>query len=94
MLEFGGEKALEVVLDDEDAEKVWVAAGAKDVPRECGEAKSDNSGGVKQAKSVAPAFCDECPEEDGATAKDDRGRSFCEYREAEEEAEEDGGKGG
>jgi len=32
VLEFGREVALEIVLDDEDAEKAGVAARAEDVP--------------------------------------------------------------
>ena len=34
MLEFGGEEAFEIVFDDEDAEEIWIAAGAEDVPGE------------------------------------------------------------
>ena len=36
VLEFGSKVALEIVLDDEDAEKIGVAAGAEDVPGKSG----------------------------------------------------------
>src|SRR5260370_33688518 len=48
VLEFGGEVALEIVLDDEDAEEVGVAAGAEEIPRECGGGKRDGSGRVRK----------------------------------------------
>src|SRR6516165_3716859 len=66
MLEFRGEEALEVVLDDEDAEKIGVAAGANDVPGQGGEAEGDDGRGMKQAQRVAPAFGPKRPQEDGA----------------------------
>ena len=76
MLEFGGEVALEIVLDDEDAEEVGVAAGAQDVPRESGEAKRRESGGMKKTEGVAPALGDERPEKNGASGEDDTDRAF------------------
>src|SRR6266851_5969898 len=66
VLEFGGEVALEIVLDDEDAEEIGVAAGAKDVPGKTGEGKRHESGGMKEAEGVAPALGDERPEKNGA----------------------------
>jgi len=62
VLEFGSEVALEIVLDDEDAEEIGVAAGAEDVPRECSEAERHESGGMKEAAGVAPALGEERPE--------------------------------
>jgi len=88
VLEFGGEVALEIVFDDEDAEEVGVAAGAEDVPGESGEAEGREGGGMKEAEGVAPALGEERPEENGAAGEDDGGRAFGEDGEAEEETEE------
>jgi len=76
VLEFGREVAPEIVLDDEDAEEVGVAAGAEDVPGEGGEAKRRESGGMKEAEGVAPALGDERPEKNGATGEDDTAGPF------------------
>ena len=63
MLEFGGEKALEIVLDDEDAEEIGVAARAKDVPGKGSEAKAGDRNGMKAAESVVPAFDESRPKQ-------------------------------
>src|SRR5712692_5740629 len=78
VLEFGGEVALEIVLDNEDAEEIGVAAGAEDVPGESGEGKRRDWGGVKEAEGVAPALGEERPEKYGATGENDRRRAFSE----------------
>jgi len=91
VLEFGGEEALEIVFDDEDAEKIGVAAGAEDVPGKSGEAKGRDGRRMKEAESVAPALGEERPEKDGAAGENDRGGAFGEDGEAEEEAEENEG---
>src|SRR6266704_3625772 len=80
VLEFGGEVALEIVLDDEDAEEVGVPAGANDVPGQGREAERCDCDGVKEAESVAPAFGEERPEENGATGENDGGGAFGEDR--------------
>src|SRR2546425_3666562 len=80
VLEFGGEVALEIVLDDEDAEEVGVPAGASDVPGQGREAERCDCDGVKEAESVAPAFGEERPEENGATGENDGGGAFGEDR--------------
>src|SRR5713101_4152920 len=89
VLEFGGEVALEIVLDDEDAEEIGVAAGAEDVPGKTGEGKRHESGGMKEAEGVAPALGDERPEKNGAAGEDDSGRAFREDGEPQEKTEKD-----
>ncbi len=88
MLEFGGEEALEIVLDDEDAEEIGVTACTKNVPGKSGEAERRKSGGMEEAEGVAPAFGEERPEKDGAAGKNDGRGAFGEDGEAEEETEE------
>jgi len=88
VLEFGGEVAFEIVLDDEDAEEIGVAAGAQDVPGEGGQAEGRERSGMKEAQGVAPAFGEERPKENGAATENDRCGAFGEDGEAEKEAEE------
>ena len=76
MLEFGGEVALEVVFDDEDAEEIGVTAGAKDVPGKSGEAEGGEGGGMEEAEGVAPALGEERPEKNGAAGENDGGGAF------------------
>ena len=90
VLEFGSEETVEIVFDDEDAEKVMVAVGAEEVPGESGEAEGGDGDGVKAAEGVAPAFGEQSPEKYCAAGENDRGRAFGESGEAEEEAEENG----
>ena len=78
MLEFGRQVALEIVLNDEDAEEIGVAAGADDVSGKCGKAERRDCRGMKEAEGVAPAFGEERPEKDGAAGKNDGGGAFCE----------------
>src|SRR2546427_9107698 len=73
VLEFGSEVALEIVLDDEDVEEVGVPAGANDVPRESGEAKGRDCGVGEETENLAPAVCEERPEENSATEGEDGG---------------------
>ena len=88
MLEFGSEVALEIVLDDEDAEEVGVAAGTQDIPGEGGQAERGDGGGMKETEGVAPALREKRPGKNGASGKNDGGGSFCEDREAKEETEQ------
>jgi len=67
VLEFGSEEALEVVLDDEDAEEVGVAAGAEGIPGKGSEAKGGDGDGVKAAEGVAPATGESSPQQNCAT---------------------------
>src|ERR1700739_1381583 len=94
MLKSGSEETVEVVFDDEDAEEVVVAEGAEDVPRESGEAEGRDGDGIKAAKCVAPAFGEQSPEKNAAAGEDDGCGAFGQSGETEEEAEEEGGKGG
>jgi hypothetical protein len=87
VLKFGGEEALEIVLDDEDLEEVGVAAGAEDVPGKRGEAEGRDCGGVKEEEGIPPAFGEERPEKNSAAGENDGGGSFGEYGETEEETE-------
>jgi len=88
VLEFGSKEALEIVLDDEDAEKVGVAASAENVPRERGEEEGRNRSGVNEPEGVAPALGEERPEKNGAAAKNNGGGAFCKNGEAEEKTEQ------
>jgi len=88
VLKFGSEKALEVVLDDEDAEEFGVAAGTEHVPGKRGEAKTGDSGGMKTAKGIAPAFRRDPPKKNRAARQDNSGGALRENGEAKEEAEE------
>ena len=94
VLEFGSEEAVEIVLDDEDAEEVGVAVSAKNVPGKCGEAEGGDGDGMKAAEGVAPAFGEDGPEKDCAAGQNYCGRTFGESGEAKKKAEEEGGKGG
>jgi len=87
VLEFGGEVALEIVLDDEDAEEVGVAAGAEDIPGESGEAKRRESGRMKEAEGVAPALREKRPEKNGAAGENDGCGAFREDGETQEKTE-------
>lgn len=65
VLEFGSKEALEIVFDDENAEEVGIAMGAENVPGKSSEAEGGDGCGMKAAKSVAPAFGQGGPEENG-----------------------------
>src|ERR1700720_2247174 len=90
VLEFGSEEAVEILLDDEDAEEVGVAAGAKDVPGKGGEAETGDGDWVKAAKGVTPAFCKDRPENDRTAGENYCGRTFGESGEAKKKPEEEG----
>src|SRR5260370_33990652 len=85
MVEFGSEVALEIVFDDEDAEKIGIAAGASDVPGKSGQAKGRDGRRMKEAEGVAPALGEERPEKDSACGENDRGGAFGEDRQGKEE---------
>ncbi len=57
-------------------------------------AEGREGGGMEQAKSVAPALCEERPEENSAAAEDDAGGAFGEDGEAKEKSEEHQGEPG
>ena len=92
VLEFGREVALEIVLDDEDAEEVGTAPGAQDVPRQGRRKKRGERDGMKQPEGVAPALGEERPEKDSAAHENDARRAFRENREPEKKPEQDPGK--
>jgi len=94
VLEFRCEIALEIVLDDEDAKEVGIAAGAEKVPGESSEAEARDGHGMKAAKGVAPAFAQDGPGEKRARREDDRGGAFRENGEAKEKAQEHEGQPG
>jgi len=89
VVEFGGEVALEIVLDDEHAEKVGIAAGAEDVPGKSGEAEGDDGGGVKKTERVAPAFGEKRPEKNSAAAENHSGGTFGKNCQPEKKSEEE-----
>ena len=86
MLEFGCEVAFEIVFDYEDAEEVGVAAGAEDVPGQGGCTESGACCGIKQAECVTPAFGENGPKKNRATAQNDGGGAFCQDRKPEEKS--------
>ena len=88
MLEFGREIAFEIVFDDEDTEEIGIAAGAQDVPRQGGYAEGGDCGGMEEAESVSPAFCENGPEENGSGDEDDACGTFCENCEPQKKAKE------
>src|SRR5258708_7140505 len=94
VLELGSEEAVEIVLDDKDAEEVGVAAGAEDVPGKSGEAEAGDGDWMKAAEGVSPAFGEGCPEEDRSAGENDCGGTFGESGEAEKKAEQQGCKEG
>ena len=87
-MEFGNQVALEVVLDDEDAEEVGVAASAEDVPGQGSEAEGSDSGRMKEAERVAPALRKECPKEDRPAAENDAGRPLRQHRKSKEKSKQ------
>ena len=89
VLELRREKAVEIVLDDEDAEEVGVATGAEDVPGKSGEAEAGDGDGMKAVKGLAPAFCEDRPEKNGAAGEDDGGGTFGESGETKKSPEEE-----
>jgi len=89
VLEFGGEVALEIVLDDEDAEEIGIAQGTKDVPGERGETEAGNGDGMEAADGVTPAPGDCRPQQHAPAGKNDGGGAFRESGEAEEQAEKE-----
>jgi len=89
VLELGSEEAVEIVLDDEDAEEVGVATGAKDVPGKSCEAEAGDGDGVKTAEGVAPALGERGPEENSATGENYCGGTFGESGEAKKGPEEE-----
>jgi len=92
VLEFRGEVAFEIVLDDEDAEEIGIAARAEDVPGKGGNAERDDASGVKQAEGIAPALGEERPEKYRAAAQNDGRWSLGKDGEAEKKAEQHGSK--
>ena len=90
MLEFGRQVALEIVLDDEDVEEVWIAPGTKNVPGQRGHAESNDRGGVKQAEGIAPAPGEKGPEKNHPPAEDNCRGAFGENREPEKEPKQNG----
>src|SRR5215469_7034183 len=72
VLEFRGEEALEIVLDDEDTKKIGIASGAQDVPGKGGEAETGDGQRVKAPESVAPALGEGCPKQNAAAGQNER----------------------
>ena len=88
MLELGSQVPLDVVLDDEDAEEIGVAAGTENVPGQGSEAEDRDCGGMKQAEHVAPALGKERPEEDRPAAENDAGRTLGQHCESKEKSKQ------
>jgi len=89
VLEFAGEVALEIVLDDEHAEEVGIAPGTDDVPGEGRETEAGDGQRMKAAEGVTPASGECRPQQYAAAGKNDGGRSLCERGESEEKAKEE-----
>jgi len=92
VLEFGGEVAFEIVLDDEDAEEIGIATGTKDVPGEGGKTEAGNGYRVEAAEGVTPASGECRPQQNATAGKNDGGGTLRERGEAEEKAEENQGE--
>jgi len=76
VLEFGREKALEIVFHDEDVEEIGIAPAAKDIPGECGDAERCDSDRMKTAEGVTPALGEGCPKQHATASEDQSGRTF------------------
>src|SRR5690349_8065116 len=87
MLEDGCHVALEIVLPDEDAKKIWVAKGAEHVPRQCRPAKYSDHERVQEANRSAPLPGERGPKERRAACENDGGRTFREHCGAKEKSE-------
>src|SRR5207253_10838260 len=58
VLEFGRQVTLEIVLDDEDAQELRIAASAHNVPGQGGSRESGNAQRMQEPNRVVPAFGD------------------------------------
>jgi len=89
VLEFGGEVALEIVLDYEDTEEIGIAQGTDDVPGEGRKTEAGNGYRVEAAEGVTPAPGECRPQQYDAAGKNDSCGSFREHGETEEKAKEE-----
>jgi len=91
----GVKVAFEIVLDDEDAEEIRIAAGAEDVPGKSGEAEGRDGGGMKEAEGVGgQRLRRSAQKKNGAAAENNGRRAFRQDSEAEEETRKDESKPG
>ncbi len=88
MVEFGREVTFEIVLDDEDAQEVRIAASAENVPGQGGSRESGNARRMQEPKRVVPAFGDPRPEKHSAGAEHNGRRAFGQNGERERKAEQ------
>jgi len=89
VLKFGGEVALEIMLDDEDAEEIGIAPGTDDVPGKRGETEAGDGDRMEAAEGVTPTPGEYRPQQYTAAGENDGGRALRERGETEEKAEEE-----
>jgi len=89
---FGRQVALEIVLDDEDAEEVGTAPGAQDVPGRAVAKKRGERDGMKEPEGVAPALVKSAQKKTAAAHENDARRAFRENREPEKKTRTDPGR--
>src|SRR5215472_1426537 len=63
VLKLRSQESLEIVFDDEDTQKIGIAACAADVPGQGSGAERGNGHGMKQSKRVVSSFCEHRGEE-------------------------------
>src|SRR5215472_808306 len=88
VLEFGREVTFEIVLDDEDAQEIRIAASAQNVPGQGGSAESGNAHWMQEPKRVVPAFGDPRPEQHRSGAENDGRRAFGQSGQRERKAKQ------
>src|SRR5450755_2188655 len=89
MLEDGGEKALDVVEEQERAQEIGIADGANDVPGQRDAKERGDAQGMSESEGGAPFPRRERPESDAATSKNDGRRAFGQRRDTQPNAKKD-----
>src|SRR5271156_3691069 len=72
VLKFGREIAFEIMFDDKDAKEARIAPRARNIPGQGGGAEREDCCWMQKPKYVAPAFCENCPEENRTAGENDR----------------------
>ena len=89
MLEYGSEISLEIVLPDEDAQKIGIAQRAENVPGQRRCAKYGDDQRMQETKWRAPLARKRGPQQRRASRENYRRRPFRQYRGAEKKSERD-----
>jgi len=88
VLELRSQIPLEIVLDDENPQKIRIAAGAANVPGQGGGTESHHGHRMKEPKRILSPFGQPSPEEHRAATQKNRGRTFGKYRGSHEESKQ------